>query len=378
MTGGFGFNFLSKSNIKVMKRLRIILVGVMFFAASCEKTSDSITNNLSKNADEASLEIPLNYISYEKNLRSETQKHDVEITNGIIHFKSPEVFKEISLKENEVPQSFLKAYPSFDSKHDKYIRFLSESEKLTSKEEALILLKKYKNSVEIIEDEIDIADLTFYDSFIPSTEQPYFYIGNTINVLTKGQHYVIIDGDENKIARIMNGESNLGNVVKKIFNSTTKKSRTTNSLCMGLYGEFYHNNLRGTSECIGETVGEIIGVVNGQTQFLMSARTWTIGEVKRKRFGIWWSYNTDKQLTLNHTVYMYVNGVQTVVQPIQAVFNSNGIGGIQILTTFTPETPIYLLGSDSPFTMNIQNNSNPWGGLTTSSISGVNIKHMCP
>jgi hypothetical protein len=354
----------------------------MFFVSSCEKTHDPISSIDLRDAAKIGSGAAIDFASYEKNLRSETQKRDVEIANGIVHFKSFEVFKEISSRESGKSHSFSKTYPSFDSKNDKYMRFLSESENLHSKEEALLLLNKYESSVELIGDDIDIADITFYDNFIPSTKQPYFYIGNTINVLTKSQHYVIIDGDEGKIKRIMNGERNLDNVTTKVINRTIKKLRTTNSLCMNLYGEFYHNDLKGTSECIEEAVGDGIGVVNGQTQFLMSARTITRGEIKRKRFGFWWSYNTDKQLTLNHTVYMYLNGVQTVVQAHQSTFNSTGVGGIQILTTFTPETLIYLLGSQpsdlNVFTMNIQNNSNPWGGLTTPSISGVNIKYMCP
>lgn len=350
-----------------MKRLCIILMGVMFFVASCEKNHElSSLDELSSLAElnTSNLEYLEGYVSFEKNYYSEEQKEDIEVVNGIIHFKSLDVFQKIAFNnEYLASKEYLKISALFDSKVNKYDRFLGESEKLTSKEEALRLIKKYNNSVELNHDDIDIADKSIYDNFIPSTEQPYFYIGDVINLYKNGKEFVIIDGDESKIERILNGNESLNNVAVVEIKTNSKKLRSTSSRCQNLYGELYHGNLVGYSKCDGTIRQTPVGVVNGQYRYRMSAVTFTTVNVKIKRFGLLWAYGTDKRLNVNHTLYMYVDGVQVMFQPYQQTWDNYNItdkkAAISDATEFTPISTIYLFENElSRLTINIENNVN--------------------
>jgi hypothetical protein len=59
----------------------------MFFVSSCEKTHDPISSIDLRDAAKIGSGAAIDFASYEKNLRSETQKRDVEIANGIVHFR---------------------------------------------------------------------------------------------------------------------------------------------------------------------------------------------------------------------------------------------------------------------------------------------------
>lgn len=289
-----------------------------------------------------------------------------------------DTFRELSTKSIDELNKLSSDYINFDSKEKKYIEMNEACEKLTSREEFNELLKKYSNSVELVGDEIEIADKTIYDRFIPDIDRPYFYIGEMIQIYKNGEQITIMDGDLNKVQPVLSGEKDLLSVARARISGSHSKFRAINASCQYMEASFTtHNNYKGISWANSYSVGNVTGlVINGKYQYRMYVSTNTGGQVRKKTFGIWHNKNTDKTVYRNHTINAYLDGVQVINEPQDAVSTINGSYENRVFTDEESSPLIYLLEDElDRYTVSLTEGT---GRLSSSSLSGASVWYKCP
>lgn len=356
--------------MKTSSTLFLTLALSSILSISCQK-DNPISNEINYGLE------PVENIDYSKNLRSQSQNEDLEVQNGILHFKSMEVFRNLRTKSVEELGVLIPAFNSFDSKINKFNRLNEEAQNLKSETAMKGLLSKYKTSAQLVVDQVKIADESIYDRFIPDISRPYFYVGNVIMVYKDGFQYSILDGDLQKVQKIFNGEKSIPSVGELPINPKNSKLREVNATCQNMDMSFTaYNNYRGISWAHSYAVGDPTGIViNGKKQYRMYVSSNTCGQVQRKIFGVWWNSDTDKTVYANHTVNAYLDGSQVINEYIDFSTTTYGTPQNQVFTDVESSPLIYLLEDELyRYTADLTEGN---GRLSTSSLV-IDVWYKCP
>ncbi|WP_255069492.1 hypothetical protein [Lacihabitans sp. LS3-19] len=248
-----------------------------------------------------------------ENLIDKNQKEDIEIEDGIFHFKSHDVFLKFSndsLNKKIIKKNFGLHFTQKNNSREILIKSLDNCKNL---DEVLSIVDKNPKLLRIENNEIIFNSLNNpFDYLFTDDSKNYFYIGKMIYLIEPNNQYIILDGNLEKIKKIRDGLKNLELVVYNYNtngNKNLKKGRIS-SYTLGNTGYNNSGNRRGTVSVYGNRLVYATNSQNGNGQNLFGVQydCITAAGVDRKIFGLWVGMQSNNTIIVNYTASLYFNG----------------------------------------------------------------------
>jgi hypothetical protein len=362
-----------------------ILVTITVF--SCQEAefvkstkSDILANASSRSTSKVTQDL------INRNLNNIEQKEELEVKNGIFRFKNPsaflDFFKEIDKNKKEFDSRFKK---EFLVNENRINNIRKEFETAKTESEISNILLKNQDYIYLKDSTVNIINSTPYDFLFTEPAKNYFFIGKMIYLMEKDATYLIIDGDEEKIAKCKKKIGIIENViVNSKEQSKNKKAKPQYTIPISEFiisGRVLNGNIRRGTAGVKISGPEYVAFgtnANGQPVFSVKYLMQTQGYPERRTLGIWFNVNSLLSLSVNYNSRILFNGTQvgsnqSMAKPkLVGPFTNSEINHYEFMYGVTPTGGVFLVtqAQQSQISATVTSNG---GFFNTGQVPGVNI-----
>lgn len=326
----------------------------------------------------------------QKNVEDKSMKNDIEIIDGITHFKNNKVFLDFFENDAKKLRLFQNTFKNqFAVKNEIVSNIENDLNSAQNANDIDRIVAKYPEYLKIQDSTVVFIGKSIFYPLLTHPSKNYFYVGKMIHLIEENSSYIIVDGDLNKISKIKNKEKNQKNVFE--FENKVKMSKkgkpnasAINASDFNLYGRAYNysnNNKRG---CVGLRLERIQTATgqnnsNGQPTFYVKFSSINNGYAERK-FIFWGIVQSYKTLVPNFKFTSYLNGVLVasnadMPKPVATIISPSYESAAQYTHFSNLKTGIlnYLPVTQIEINSTVNSFVNTGGFFTTEQVPGVNI-----